>query len=135
MTVKMPLLLNFLRSFFCHPGQQAEVVFLNGLLSAPSLKLTLGAMPIQDEIGRRRDGQHRGYLPSQFPHLARQRRGLHLQRGLVVPVDDLAQADFTAQHFRQHVRIERQQQLIVPIKFVGEDESNRGELAGLASPF
>ena len=36
-----------------HAGEQAEVVFFNRLLTASGLKLALGTVPIQDEIGRR----------------------------------------------------------------------------------
>src|SRR5260221_13997957 len=77
-----------LLSLFCaHPSQQAEVIFLNCLLLAPGLELTLGTVPNQDKIRRRGDGKQRGHLSDQFPHLARQVRGLHLERGIVVSVN------------------------------------------------
>lgn len=87
--------------FFLHTGQQAQIVCLNRLLPTQSLELALGTMPVQNEVGCRMTGQQRADLPSQFPHLTRQDRGLHLQCGLVVCVDDLAKAHLLAQHFRK----------------------------------
>lgn len=39
-----------------HARQQAEVVFLNRFLPALGLKLALGTMPIQNDVGWRRAG-------------------------------------------------------------------------------
>jgi hypothetical protein len=53
------------------------------------------------------------------------------------PIDEerrvkLAEADLAAQHFRQHERIEGQQQPVVRGKFVAEGEPHRDELRWLA---
>ncbi len=53
-----------------HAGQQAEVVLLNRFLPAAGLELALGAVPVQDEIGRRRVGEQRRDYLNTLPHLA-----------------------------------------------------------------
>ena len=80
----------FLALLLAHAGQQAEVVLLNRLLPAAGPELALATVPVQDEVGRRRTGEQRGDLLEALSHFASQSRGLHLERGVVVAVDDLA---------------------------------------------
>src|SRR5438093_1352003 len=77
-----------------HARQQAEVVLLHRLLAAADLEFALGAVAVQDEVGWRRVGQQHGDFFKAFPHLADEGRGLHLQRGVAVAVDDFAEAHF-----------------------------------------
>ena len=70
----MPLLWSFLRSFSLHAGQQAEVVFLDCFLPAPSLEFAFGAMPVQDEIGWGCAGKQCGNFIQSLPHFASQAR-------------------------------------------------------------
>src|SRR5271166_2591479 len=91
---------------FRHVRQQAEVVLLDRLLPTSVPKLALDAVAIQNEVRRRMAGKQFGDLPDYFPHLPRR---------MVVAVDDIAAAHVAAQHFRKHERIERQQQLVVPV--------------------
>ena len=51
------LALALLSLLLCHARQKAEVVFLNRLLPTPDLKLALGTMSIQNEVGGRSVGQ------------------------------------------------------------------------------
>ena len=117
-----------------HAGQQAEVVRLQRLLPATALEFALGAVAVQDEIGRCGTGEERGDFLKALPHLAGQGKGLHLERGVVVAVDDFAEAHFASEHFGKHERIERQQQLVVRGELVAEDETNGNELRRLAPP-
>ena len=103
----------FLALLRAHAGQQAEVVLLHGDLPTTRLELALGAVPIQDKVGRRGAGEQRGDFLQVLPHLAGQGRGLHLERGVVVAVNDFAEADFAPEQFGKHERIEGQQQLVV----------------------
>ena len=52
---------------------------------------------------------------------------------MVVAVDDFAEADLASQHFGQHKRIERQQQLVILGEFVAENETDGNELRRSAS--
>ena len=52
----------FLALLRAHAGQQAEIVLLDRILPAAGLELALGAVPVQDEVGRRRAGEQRGDL-------------------------------------------------------------------------
>ena len=150
----------FLALLRAHAGQQAEVVLLHRELPAAGLEFALGAVPVQDEIGRRGAGEQRGDFPEAFPHFAGQgqvctfvtRAGLQLFRFVVFPpfvqptrssisflsavaevaVDDFAEADGASEHFGEHERIERQQQLVVLGELVAVDETDGNELRRLA---
>ena len=89
-------------------------------------------MPVQDEIGRRGAGEQRGDFSEVFPHFAGQGWGLHLERGVVVTVDDFAETDGASEHFGEHERIERQQQLVVLGELVPINETEGHELRRLA---
>ena len=91
----------FLALLRAHAGQQAEVVLLHRDLPAAGLEFALGAVPVQDEIGRRGAGEQRGDFLEALPHFAGQGRGLHLECGVVVAVDDFAEADFASERFRR----------------------------------
>ncbi|GDX10822.1 hypothetical protein LBMAG57_25940 [Verrucomicrobiota bacterium] len=117
---------------FPYVGQQAEVVLLNRDLPAAGLKLALAAVPVQDEVGWRRVGEERGDFFEALPRFADQGRGLHLERGVVVAVDDFPEADFALQRFRQGDRIEGQQEFVVLAQLVGEDEADGDELGRIA---
>ena len=121
----------FLRA---HVGQQTEVVLLNRDFSAAGLEFALGAVPVQDEVGRLGAGEERGDFLDTLPHFASQGCGLPLERGVVVAVDDFAEADFASEYFGKHERIEGQQQLVVRGELVAEDETNRNELSRLTPP-
>jgi hypothetical protein len=69
----------FLALLRAHAGQQAEVVRFNRLLTAAVAEFTLGAVPVQDEVGRRRVGEQRGDFLKALPHFTGQRRGFHFQ--------------------------------------------------------
>src|ERR1035441_10389544 len=60
-----------------HTDQQAEVVLLDGYLSAAGLEFALGAVPVQDKVGRRGAGEQPGEFIEALPHFAGQGRGLH----------------------------------------------------------
>ena len=64
--MKMPLLLNFLRSFVCHVRQQTEVVLLNRPLPTSGSKLALDTVPIQNEIRGRMAGSNVAIFPIIF---------------------------------------------------------------------
>jgi len=78
-----------------HIRQQAEVVFLNRLLPAPDLKLALGTMAVKDQVWRRIAGNQRGDFLRRLMYLFRQSSGFHPTRGVVISVNDLADAYFT----------------------------------------
>jgi hypothetical protein len=69
-------------------------------------------------------GQQRSDFPGHLPHFAGQGRGLHFQRGVVVAVNNFAEADFASQRSRKRKSIEGQYQLVVVPQLVGEDEAN-----------
>ena len=125
----------FLALLRAHAGQQTEVVLLNRNLPAARLKFTLGAVPVQNQIRRRWAGKQCREFLNPFPHVARQCRGLHLLRGVVIAVDDFAEADLTSDHLGEDKRIKRQQQFFVLAELVGEDETDGDELGGLAPAF
>ena len=120
--------------FLGHVRQQTEIVLLHRLLLATGLEFARSAVTVQNEVGRLRIGQQRGDFLDSLSHLACHGRGLHLQRGVVVAVDD-ADADFTSQRFREREGIEGQQQFVVLAQLVGEEEANRDELSRLPSVF
>jgi len=64
-------------------------------------------MAIQHKVWRRIAGKQRSDLPSKRPDLTCQSACLHFKCGALLSVNDLAQADFARQCFRQHERIER----------------------------
>jgi len=60
----------FLALLRAHAGRKAEVVLLHRVLPAAGLEFALGAVPVQDEIGRREADEQRGDFPEAFPHFA-----------------------------------------------------------------
>ena len=129
----MPLLRSFWRSFCAHAGQQAEVVLLDRHLPAAGLELALGAVPVQDEVGRRRAGEQRGHLLDALSHFASQGRGLHLECGVVVAVNDFAEADLASEHLRSSTSASNASSRPVVLgELVAEDETDGNELGRLA---
>ena len=61
--------------------------------------------------------------------------GFHLLRGLVVSMNDFAEADFAPEYFGEHKRIESQQQLFVFTELIGEHKANGEELGGFTPAF
>src|SRR5260221_12384756 len=57
----------FLAFLQVHSGQQAEFVFLNRNFPATCLKFTLGTVPVQNKVGRRRTGKQRDDLLDAVP--------------------------------------------------------------------
>ena len=57
--------------------------------------------------------EYRGDFLEALSHLAGQGRSLHLQRCVIVAVDNFTKADFASKRFGEHVRIECQQQPVV----------------------
>ena len=133
--VKMPLLRSFLRSFSTHSGQQAEIVLLDCFLPTANLEFAFGTMPVQDKIGWGRVGQQCGNFIQSLPHFAGQGRGFHLQCGMVVAMNDFAEADSASEYFGEHKRIKRQQQFFVFAELVGEHKAGGDEMGGLAPAF
>src|SRR5271157_2718826 len=125
----------FLALLCGHIRQQAEIIFFLRLLPATSLKFALGAVRVQYDVWRCRIGQQSGDSLETLSHLACHSRGLHLQRGVVVTVDNSTDTDFTSQRFREREGIEGQQQFVVLAQLVGKDESNRDELRRLGPAF
>ena len=70
-----------------------------------------------------------------LPHLASQCCGLHLRRGTVVTVDNSADYYLAAHRFRKHECVKRQQQFVIPPKFVRVDEAHGHELRWSAPAF
>ena len=60
----------FLALLRAYAGQQAEVVLLDCDLPAARLEFALGAVPVQDEVGRRGAGEQRGDFLEALPHFA-----------------------------------------------------------------
>jgi hypothetical protein len=89
-------------------------------------------MPVQDGVGLHLAGEQGLNLRGSFPDLALQSRGLHSKSDEGVAVNNIAQIHLLAQRFRQHERVECQKELLMPMEFVGEDESNRNELRRFA---
>src|ERR1700674_4759259 len=111
-----------------HARQQAELILLYTLTAAPSLELALAAMSVQHKVWRRIGDQECGDLFDPFSYLTDEGRCLHLQRGMVVAMHDLAQVYLASKRFGQQERIERQQELVFLCKFVGEFETIGDEL-------
>ena len=80
---------------------------------------------VQNELGRRSVGKQPGDFLDALLHLACHGQCLHLQRGVVVAVDDSADADFTPRGFRECEGIEGQQEFVVIAQLVSEDEADR----------
>ncbi|MBM3840757.1 MAG: hypothetical protein FJ398_22915 [Verrucomicrobia bacterium] len=55
-----------------------------------------------------------------------------LERGVIIAMDDFAEADFAAEHFGELKRVEGQQQPVGFGELVAEDETDGHELSGLA---
>ena len=89
-------------------------------------------MPDQYRVGLHLASEKGRNLRGSFSHLPLQGRGLHSKSDEGVSVDDIAEIHLAVQHFRQHERVESQEELVVPVKFVCEDESNRNEPRRLA---
>ena len=123
MTVKIPLLRWLARSFSVIPDKRLRSS-ASIALPALGLKLALGAMTVQNEVWRRLAGEQRADLLGPLPNLARQSACLHLKCGRLVSVDNLPQADFASQCFRQDKCVERYQQPVLPGESVGVDESD-----------
>jgi hypothetical protein len=121
--------------FLGHVRQQTEIVLLHCLLLATGLEFARSTVMVQNEVGRRTVGKQRGDFLDVLSHLTCHSRCLHLQRSVVVAVDDSADADFTSQRFREREGVEGQQQFVVFAQLVGEEEANWNELSWLASAF
>ena len=89
-------------------------------------------MPVQEEVRRRGVGQQYGEFLKALPHFTGQCRGLHLEGGVVVAVDDFAEADCASEHFGENHRVERQQQPVFLGELVAEYETDGNKLGRLA---
>ena len=96
------------------------------------MELTLGAMPVQNEIRGQRAGKKGGGFRDECAYLAHQARGHYLQYGMGVAVYDLAGRHVATERFRQHKGIKRQQQFVVSAELIGPSEADRDQLCGLA---
>jgi hypothetical protein len=114
-----------------HTGQQAEIVLFQSFLTTAVTEFAYSTVPVQNEVGRRSASQQRRYLPDEIVRLADQTRHFNLQSGVVVPVDDLAHAELSPDHFGQHERVERRQQPVVFGELVEEDEPDWDKLVWL----
>ena len=77
------------------------------------------------QVGLARLGEQRGNFLKALLYFARESRGLHLECGVVVPVDDFAETNGASEHFGECKRVfEHQQQLVVLGELVAVDETN-----------
>src|SRR5208283_4399355 len=109
--------------FLRYAGQQTEFVLFLRLSAASSLELALAAMSVQSEVGWRIAGQEPSDVFDPFAYFTGQGERIHLQRGMVVAMHDLAQGYLAANNFGQQKRIERKQQLVFLCNFVDELET------------
>ena len=77
-----------------HAGQETQIVLLNCDLPATGLKFAFGAMTVQDKLGRRGACKQCDESLDAFPHFVGQGRRLHNECGVVVAVNDFAEANF-----------------------------------------
>ena len=98
------------------------------------MEFALGAVPVEHEVGRRGAGEQRCEFFQTLPHFACQGGGLHLERGVVVAVDDLADGDVASKSLREHEGVEGHQHLVVSGEFVAIDEADGNKLRRLAPP-
>ena len=92
-------------------------------------------MAVQHKVGRSATGQQHGNSLDPLPNLAGHSRGLQLQRGVVVTVDNFPVAHLASQRFREREGIEGQQHFVVLAQLVAEHEADWDELSWFASAF
>ena len=122
MTVKMPLPCSFLRSFSDMPDSRLSSSFSVACLRQRAWNSHWPQCRFSTRSGGELSAKSAVMSLIRFRTSLAREESLHLQRGVAVAMHDLAEAHIASDHFGEHERVEREQQLMLLVSLLANSK-------------